>query len=238
MIMRSSPARCFRDPRWPRIAVKTGTMLLLLAMTSGCATMWPFGSEDRTSFHTPAMRADAIRQMAAQADGTNSSEQQQIVEQLARQIQIEGDPLVREAIIESASDFRTPLAERIVVAGLRDASIPVRIRCCQLLGRRGEQQFIAPLSGVLKNDANIDVRLAAIAALGQVPSEGAVTALGPALDHRDPAVKFAAMQALKSASGEDFGNSVPAWQQYVAGEQPDPPQEISVAERLRRLSPL
>ena len=226
-------------PCAPRFRLLAHYLILAgLAASPGCASMWPFGDQERTAFHTPAIRVDSFRQLAAQSDGTDSREQQRLVEQLARQIQIEADPLVREAIIESAAEFRTSLAERMLLAGLNDESIPVRIRCCELLGARGDQRFVEPLSRVLREDANIDVRLATIAALGEVPTPQAVQALAPALDHRDPAMQFAAVQALRSASGEDFGNDVNAWQQFVAGKTPDPPREISVAERLRRLSPL
>ncbi len=231
---------------WRRQAIQLGhrppvaisiSWLGMLAI-SGCAAMWPFGDRERTSFHTPALRVDTIRQLAAQADGTNSAEQQRLVGDLARQIQIENDPLVREAIIASAAEFQTPLAERILLAGLNDDAVAVRILCCRLLGKRAEPQLIEPLSGVIRQDSDIDVRMAAISALGEIKAAEAVQALSVALDHRDPAVQYAGVQALKSASGEDFGNDVRAWRQFVAGETPTPPREISVAERLRQLSPL
>ena len=83
----------------------------------------------------------------------------------------------------------------------------------------------------------LDVRLAAIDALGKIPSAETVAALGIALQDRDPAVQFAGVQALKAASGEDFGNDVASWQQYVAGETPKTESEISVADRVKQWAP-
>src|SRR5262245_234668 len=81
---------------------------------------WPCPEHDHTTFLTPAMRIDTIKQFAAQSTGTDTPEQRKLTDQLARQIQIESDPLVRRAIVRAAADFRTPMASQIVQAGLND----------------------------------------------------------------------------------------------------------------------
>lgn len=219
----------------PRNLSRTAAVLLVVAGLSGC-TLWS-GNRERTSIITPGMRMATVREIGARADKADMVEQQQICEQLARQIQTEPDPLVRLEIQNTIADFKAPLAQRMLIAGLKDEDTDVRLTCCYRLAERAELATLGPLRQAMTSDPDLDVRLAAIDALARIESSETVAALGTALNDRDPAVQFAAVQALKSASGEDLGNDVAAWQQYVAGQTPSQP-EISVAERVRQFSPL
>ena len=179
------------------------------------------------------MRIDTVEQFASRADGTDSTEQREYTDQLARQIQIEPDPLVRAAIILATAEFRTPLALQIVEAGLRDEDPQVRIACCRSLGARAETRSVSSLADVLRDDEDKDVRLAATEALGNIKDPTAVAALAIALDDRDPAMQFVGVQAMKSITGKDYGGDVAAWRQVAAGNSPPEPPAPSIAERLR-----
>ncbi|MCG8449577.1 MAG: HEAT repeat domain-containing protein [Pirellulales bacterium] len=202
----------------------------------GCS-VWPFAERERTSIITPGMRMATVREIGARAQDADSAQQQQTCEQLARQIQTEPDPLVRQEIQNTVAKFSSPLAERMLLAGLSDDDLDVRLTCCHRLAERGNPAAIGPLRQALQSDPELDVRLAAIDALGKIPSTETVAALGIAVKDRDPAVQYAGVQALKAASGEDFGNDVARWQQYVAGETPQPKPDVSVAERVKQWSP-
>src|SRR4051812_37611164 len=87
---------------------------LLLAAVAGCQTIaehrptfWPLPERKLTTYHTPSMRVDAVNEFAMRSTGVDSPEQREITDQLVRQIQVEPDPLVRQAIVKAASDFRT-----------------------------------------------------------------------------------------------------------------------------------
>lgn len=209
-----------------------------LVALSGCSTIlgyrgWPLAEHDHTSFHTPRMRLDAIKQYASRADGTDSSEQREYVNQLARQIQIEPDPLVREAIIRATSEFHTALSYQIIEAGLKDESSLVRIASCDSLGARAEARSVTGLASILRDDEEKDVRLAAVEALGKIKDPTAVAALAIALDDRDPAMQFVGVQSLKSITGKDYGGDVAVWRQVAAGQTPAEPPAPSIAERIR-----
>lgn len=215
----------------------------MLAALAGCQSlpwpnMWPFPEREQTSYLTPAMRVDAVRQFAAQADGTDSPEQRKWTDQLGRQIQIEPDPLVRKTIVEVIAEFQTPLAQQVLEAGLNDADATVRIACCQSLGQRGEERSVDALAQALRSDRQVDVRLAAAEALGSIESPQSVQALIVALDDRDPALQYVGVESMKSLTGVDYGGDVQAWRQLAAGENPPPPKAPSIAERLRKMSPL
>src|SRR5262245_281575 len=105
-----------------------------LSVLPGCHSFlgyrgWPFHDYEKTSFHTPKMRIDTVQQFAAKSDGTDSPSQRELTDQLARQIQIEPDPLVRESILRAAAGFKTPLAQQMLEAGLGDENQSVRITC-------------------------------------------------------------------------------------------------------------
>jgi HEAT repeats len=226
-----------------RSAAQTCFLAATLLLASGCHSFlgyrgWPFPEYDRTSFHTPAMRMDTVRQFAARADGTDSAEQRKLTDQLARQIQIEPDPLVREEIIKAAAEFRTPLAQQILLAGLNDDTASVRVACCQALGKQADENTIASLAQSLRGDKDIDVRLAAAEALGKFKSDAAMSALVAALDDRNPALQLVGVQSLKSITGKDYGGDVAAWRQVATGSvPPEASHGPSIAERLRQVSP-
>lgn len=213
----------------PGIAVAT-------ALAAGCSA-WPFHAKERTSIITPGMRAAAVREMAAQAEDADTAEQQRLTEQLAMQIRTEPDPLVRKAIQETLGEYSTPMARDVLIAGLDDTDLNVRIACCQELGEKGDPSLIPTLRNVLEQAEELDVRLAAVDSLGKISTPESVTALAIALKDPDPAMQYAGVEALKTASGQNFGNDVNAWQQFVDGKQPQTPPQISVAERVKQLSP-
>jgi HEAT repeat protein len=216
-------------------------LALVVTASTGCTVtpdMWPFRDNEITNYPTPALRTGAIREFAAKSNGLDTPEQQEITSQLARQIQVEPDPLVRAAIVETITKFNTPLAGQVLMAGLGDNDPIVRRKCCHGLGEKAQLTAIEPLARVLREDGDPDVRLAATKALGRLESPEAIKALTTALQDRDPAMQFAAMQSVKQLSGEDFGGDVRAYLQYAQGESPAVKErEISVAERLRELNP-
>ena len=91
---------------------------------------------------------------------------------------------------------------------------------------------MAILGRVVEQDSDIDVRLSALNDLATFKDSAAVQTLGKALDDYDPAIQFRAVQALKTSTGLDYGDSVPAWRDYVQGRQPTPPESPSLVQRL------
>lgn len=201
----------FRHLAWA-ISIAVGVCSL------GCAG-WPFRHKDRTPVITPPMRMATIREIGARAQDADQAQQQQMCQQLADQIRAEPDPLIRLTIQESISRFRTPLADAVLKAGLRDDDREVRLVCCKLLADRGSDA-VADLNLLAATESDLDVRLAAVDALGKIKSPSGLSGLSAALNDRDPALQYAAVAAMKSATGEDLGNDVNAWRQYAAQHVP------------------
>lgn len=206
-----------RKRRAPVITLCAGAALV--AALSGCQ-LWPFKDNDRSSIITPDMRAASIREMGARADEATSAEQVAMCDELAKQIRTEPDPLVRRAIQETIAEMHAPLAPQVLVAGLNDDDRDVRTVCCRLLGQRKDEEAIKPLSRVVVADSEVEVRMAAIAALGKFKSPAAIQGITPAIKDRDPAMQYAGVEAMKAASGQDLGNDVDAWRTYADSVAP------------------
>ena len=198
-----------------------------------------FASRDRTTFKTPGVRTDEALAIAASATGADTPDQQELLADLARRIQSERDPLVREAIVDAVARFPMPLADQVLQAGLSDADAGVRQHCCHALGQRGLSTCVPALARLAKEDEQFDVRVAATQALGNLKSPEAVQALVVALEARDPALQYAGVEAMRSATGRDLGGDVQAYVALAKGETPvvaTVPAESS-GNPLKRWSP-
>lgn len=223
--------------------------LFAVCALGGCRSLsmpefWPFPERERTTFISPAMRSSAIAEFGARSTGVDSPEQREITDQLARQIQLEPDPLVRQAVIHSIAEFKTPMAQSVLEAGLADQDEMVRIACCEEIAERAAAGIADPnyspvpsLAKALREDKDQNVRLAAAKALGSMKSPAAIQALTVALDDRDPAMQFVGVQSMKQITGKDYGPNVETWRQVAAGQTPPLEAAPSIAERLRKASP-
>jgi HEAT repeat protein len=139
--------------------------------------------------------------------------------------------------VRSIASFRVPIAQEVLVAGLADEHVAVRVACCRELGERKDAASVASLAKSLRVDEEMEVRQAAARALGAIKTPESMQALVVALDDRDPALQFVGVEAMKSVSGQDYGGDVAAWRMLAAGQTPPPPTPPSLAERLRSISP-
>ena len=142
--------------------------------------------------------------------------------------------MVRSEILRALAAYGGPAAEPVLRVAVNDPDADVRVVACGLWGKRGDAEAAKLLGGVLNSDIDKDVRMAAARALGQSHDPAAVAALGTALEDADPAMQNRAMIALRQVSGQNLGNDVDRWRQYVKNGTIKPAESPSFAERLRR----
>ena len=206
--------------------------LLVCVASSGCQTD-PFGgtmavplvSDDRSHWEqygpTTSDRLEQLDQVVG-----SSTVGQQTVDKLVQQIAVEPDPLVRKKLLAAISSQRSPLSEEVLKAGLSDESPDVRIACCELLAQRGGPQVATLLSGVLRSESDVDVRIAAAKALGSVSDSTSIQALHETMQDEDPALRRRAAESLAKITGDQQI----AWQNRPAGATPS--GTPSFAERM------
>jgi len=231
------------DGTYGRWFVTLASSLLALGL-AGCASLDgssggpPFeghAADDLPEVPSPAERIASLRKLAREAPRTDAEEKQRIALELAESIRTEEDPLIRTEIIRTLGAYRGEVSGGVLRAALDDPDIEVRTAACEAWGHRGGAEAASVLGGVLDGDLDTDVRLAAARALGRSKDPAAVAALGRALEDNDPALQYRAVLSLRKVTGENFGNDVSRWQQYVAGQVPKPAEAPSLAERLREM---
>jgi HEAT repeat protein len=174
-----------------------------------------------------------LRRLAERAAQAESDERERISSELADSYRQESDAIVRAEIVRTASTCRTQSANVLLATALNDSIPEVRIAACEGWSHLGGPDAARQLAGTLSSDVDFDVRLAAARALGTTADPAAVAVLGSALEDRDPAMQYQAVQSLKELTGKDLGNDVNRWRQYVSRELPQGDQSVSLAERLR-----
>jgi len=184
---------------------------------------------------TPAAKISVLQKLADRAGWASEKDKQAVVTGLCGAIQTEEDPLIRAEIVSTLGEYACPATDPVMYRALEDKEAEVRLAACEALGKRGGRQAAEKLADKLQVDKNVDVRLAAARALGHSKEQLAVTALGEALEDKDPAMQYRAVLSLREVTGEDFDNDVNRWRQYVSGEHPRPAKPISIAERFRQL---
>jgi hypothetical protein len=199
-----------------RVASPAAVAALLVTGGTGCQ-LWPWGvTKDRTTIITPGMRVASIREIGPRMQDAESEAQTKACEQLAMQIRTEPDPIVRRAIQETVAEFQTPIASAMLLAGLNDEDRDVKVACARLLGKRKEPKAVEPLSKLVATDSDLDVRLAAVDALGAMETKESIAGLAAALKDRDPAMQYAGVEAMKKVSpDQELGNDVQAWRSYA-----------------------
>lgn len=180
----------------------------------------------------PADRVLELRELAEQGLPADPATIQQQSQVMAEEYRREGDPIVRAQLVRTLGPYPTDTTAQVLREALQDPDSTVRVTACEAWGKRADQEASNVLSRVLKHDDDIDTRLAAAAALGDIKDQSSVEALGSALEDSDPALQYRAVRSLERVTGKDFGDDVNAWRQYVSTGQPPQQNEESIAQRF------
>ena len=220
---------------------------ILISLAVGCAEgpfkqlaawnpyyskQWEADEQRGPTFHK---RLAELKLLQSEASRLTPDEQTQYIQKLVELVQNDSNPVIRRRQSEpspispvnpSGPGFRTATA---------DDDPEVRIAACQAWGQHPGPEALQTLADIVRHDAKLDVRMVATAELAKFSDPTAVEALGVALNDHDPALQYRAIQSLKTCTGEDFGNSVAAWRDFVAGRTPAAEEGPSLVERLQQL---
>jgi len=201
------------------------------------AMPWQGATTELPGVPSPAERIASLREMANTADSQEPLQQYQTAQQLVEAIRIEEDPAIRAEIIRTLAAYDVDVADKVLRLAVEDPEKVVRVAACEVWGERGGPDGAHLLATTLDYDTDIDVRLAAARALGQLNEPEALAALTRALDDRDPAIQYRSVLSLENATGKDFGRNVHQWQQYAASGMLESEQIPSMAQRFRDVLP-
>ena len=189
--------------------------------------------EDEKHGPTFYSRLDRLHELRSQAGSLSEPDRQRIAIELATILRDERSAPMRVEILRALSAYPSPEALPIVQAALADADPQVRMAACSTFGAWKSPEALQALGTAVGGDSDLDVRIAAARALENFNDPAATQALSVALDDNDPALQKVAMRSLRQTTGKDYGNSVPAWREYLAGGNPPQPPPPSIARQLQ-----
>lgn len=132
------------------------------------------------------------------------------------------DPVVRATAIRALSRARDADARPVFIEALKDESPVVRLAAATALRRLPDPAAAGPLSALVTDRSqDVDVRIAAAAALRYHRTLEVARALIPRLGERDFGVAWEARRSLKYMLGRDFRYDEAAWLAHITG--PDSP---------------
>jgi HEAT repeat protein len=220
------------------LALLLGLLVLACAGCTGSPSklsFWPFAETKKgpPGVVSPTEQMDMLRDLAKKSESRTAQQKQEVAGLLVSMLGHEKDPLLRAEVVRTMRKFPTPATFAAAQGALKDNDADVRVAACEALGKMGGTQAVTGLSEALRGDVDVDVRMAAARALGETRDQTAMVALGTALEDSDPAMQYRAVASLKNVTGQDLGNDVRRWQQFVKGEKPQAEQPVSIAERMR-----
>ena len=198
----------------------------------------------------PHQRKKIIREKGAKGAKASESEKEILVAQLVYEYQTSPDPNMRREAVDALAKIPHPQRDRYLREILQDDNPFVRLSALEALGKTysgPKEELTALLLDRMKTDVDKDVRLAAVRILGTVFPKGTsgdlhrsvILELGNLLDDKIPAIRYEAMQSLQKVTGQDYGNDINRWAEYmryVRGEVPNLPTERTFSEKMPRIA--
>ncbi len=190
---------------------------------------WAEDEKFGPTFHQRVQELAVIR---SRGPSLPESERQRLAEEICDVFREEPSSAMRSELARTLASLPSTAAQSGLGAALVDEDSDVRISACQALARLKNEESLALLAKTVESDEQLDVRMAAVRGLGSYQDQSALSALSVALEDGNPAIQKAAIDSLAASTGRDYGNSVPAWKEYLAGGNPTKPPGPTLAERI------
>ncbi len=206
---------------WGLLLAATPLMGLLgCAQTrQGLTRVWGWNSQevqfDEDSSTTAAGRVRYLESLVERSSELDDAERARLARSMSTELQ-DGQPkIVKMAILKALGRIESAAGVGGLQTALQDPDGDVRVEACRSLAKINSADAMGLLAGAVQNDQDPDVKLAAVKGLARYRDPRAVQALGVALDDRDPAVQYVAMQSLEKVTGKDLGPDVRQWKEVA-----------------------
>lgn len=174
-------------------------ILTLTLAVAGCASM--NAGKPIPGVPQPAERTRQIRELGKNASKVPPENQAQYAQTLATIIHEETDALFRREAVLSIAHFHVPLTEETLIFAEKDSDRDVREALCTAWLTYGGDAAVTQLMHILGTETDLDIRHAAIDALGELRDPRAVAALEAPLGEKDPALQHFTILSLQKITG-------------------------------------
>ncbi len=124
------------------------------------------------------------------------------------------EPLASRAMIcRTLGELGDPAAREVLLKAVNHPEAVVKIEACRALGKVGKSEDASVLARIMTLDPLEDARVAAIDGLADLKSDDPriTKVLLDAMEHDDPAIRLASLDALRKITGKDLGTEVGPW---------------------------
>lgn len=164
----------------------------------------------------PVLRHEAFEYLGNPKHiGAETSNRDEITSILGLALSAEPQPETRILILQSIARIGSPHRWELIAAAVADKDAAVRVTACRLIGNSGNADAAKSLNDLVRSDTNLDVRLAAADALGNVPNRDSALALAGGLEDPDVAMRYRCRQSLRHILGKDHAGDVAQWREDI-----------------------
>ena len=132
-----------------------------------------------------------------------------------------GEPVAsRAVIVHTLGALGSPLAREMMLRAVDDPEPIIRAQACRALGRVGKKEDATVLTRKMTVDTLIDCRVAAIESIGELkPDDKRIPlVLVNGMQHDEPAIRLASVEALRKITGKDLGLDAGPWVKLLQPE--------------------
>lgn len=130
----------------------------------------------------------------------------------------DGDALMRAQAAYYLGKFRHTPSIPDLIKATEDSSVFVRQEAAWALGEMKDASALPVLLTLLERNSNIEIRKRAADGLKKLGDSRAVDGLIEQLDDINQTVAYAALQALKAITKQDFGRDIKEWEKWREGQ--------------------
>ena len=212
---------------------KTLLLLISISFLAGCAEgpLW------RTGYLSPWVRQKwsdeeqvaaglftkrrQMKEIVENATDGGADAQEEASKYLANVVANDSILLLRIEATRLLANLPTETAGKALEVASRDRQVEVRRAAVRSWEKRGDEMAKTALTRMVRKDGDVDVRIAATVALGQFSGQSVTEVLAEVIQDPNPAMQLRAAESLAATTGEDFGNDILAWQEYLKRTLPD-----------------
>ncbi|WP_406695495.1 HEAT repeat domain-containing protein [Singulisphaera sp. Ch08] len=205
---------------WNRLAL--AATLLVAAGLAGCSG---FSGTTAASFlrkvredPDPNTRYLAYHKLASPQCYDTDEQKKEAVATLVNKLEHGKEPVATRAVIcRTLGELRDPGAREALIRAVGDNEGLVRSQACRSLGQVGRPEDATILARVMTVDTLEDCRIAAIEGLGELNAKDPriMEVLVNSMEHADPAIRLASLNALRKITHKDLGVDPGPWQKEL-----------------------
>lgn len=146
------------------------------------------------------------------------------------------EPLASRAMIcRTLGELGDPRAREVLLKAVHHHDAVVKIEACRALGKVGSPEDASVLAQIMSLDNLEDARMAAIDGLSDLKSQDPriYKVLLDGMEHDDPAIRLASLNALRKITGKDMGTEVDPWRKELEPILASTPAELAAPSNTR-----